>query len=229
MNQCHIGLDALNDIVFGLLPKFVAGPCAQFCTKVFVPHLARLASEVVIPKPVMLVLRSSAFGIGMFFHVLDLGQLLAEIWSKARPIFEHDEDEEEGLRISKSYKAWKEAYDAKRHGLLREYEHFHDGYKHLYFLYRPVAQLVIFDAWWMTHPLWSRLDRFENYQVRTLRKHDKWKGRRVILGGTRIRYPGRAGAELKIETGLAYFGMGFTAHFFMGFATGNLYIFGWRV
>ena len=59
----------------------------------------------------------------MFFHVLDLGQLLAEIWSKARPIFEHDEDEEEGLRISKSYKAWKEAYDAKRHGLLREYEH----------------------------------------------------------------------------------------------------------
>ena len=52
MNQCHIGLDALNDIVFGLLPKFVAGPCAQFCTKVFVPHLARLASEVVILKPV---------------------------------------------------------------------------------------------------------------------------------------------------------------------------------
>ena len=68
----------------------------------------------------------------------------------------------------------------------------------------------------MTHPLWSRLDRFENYQVRTLRKHDKWKGRRVILGGTRIRYPGRAGASWKIETSLAYFGMSFTAQFFMG-------------
>ena len=52
MNRCDIGLDALNDIVFGLLPKFVTGPCAKFCTKVFVPHLARLASEVVILKPV---------------------------------------------------------------------------------------------------------------------------------------------------------------------------------
>jgi len=170
--------------------------------------LARLASEIVIPQPVMLVLRSSAFGVGMFFNILDCAQLGCEIWSKARPFFEHNKSAEDELAASRSYKTWKEQYDAIPHGLMREYADTHDGYKHMYFLYRPFAWILIFDAWWMTHPLWSRLTRFGDFRVRTLKNHHRFKGRRVITGGTRIRYPGRMGANWKIETGLAYFGIG---------------------
>ena len=52
---------------------------------------------------------------------------------------------------------------------------------------------------------------------------------KVIVGGTRIRYPGVIGAREKPNVWLPTFVLDVLRSFFMAFATGNLYIFNWRI
>ena len=66
-------------------------------------------------------------------------------------------------------------------------------------------------------------------EVKTLTKSRYHKGLKVIVGGTRLRWLGFIGSRDKPERWLQIFVMDFIRNFLLAFATGNLYVLGWRV
>ena len=144
--------------------------------------------------------------------------LVHEVVRKVGPLFEDGQDTPRNL------KELKEKQKARKHGLFFEYDDFHPGYKPLYFIYRPIAWALFAIDKYHLLPIWTRLTRVGKVEVKTITKSKYHMGMKVIVGGTRIRYPGIMESIEKANV-WPFFFLDFFRSAFMAFATGNLYIY----
>ena len=102
-----------------------------------------------------------------------------------------------------------------------------------YFIYIDQSRALFAVDKYRLLPIWTRVTRLGNVEVKTIAKSKYPMGMKVIVKGTRIRYPGFIGTREKPNVGLPFFVLDFLRSTFMAFAPGNLhiyiYIFGWRV
>ena len=211
-----------DSMMWGLLPDWFWYLPTKFCNWALVPHLKWLGCNVHIPLSVMSGLRYGAWYGALLIGGFELIDVANEIIRRVGPIF----DRQPTPRNLKELMAQQKA---RKYSLFFEYEDFHPGYKPLYFIYRPIVWALLAVDKYRLLPIWSRLSRVGKVEVKTITKSKYHMGMKVIVGGTRIRYPGVIGAKEKLNTWLPFFVLDFLRSGFMAFATGNLYIFGWRV
>ena len=211
-----------DSILWGVLPKQFWYLPTKFCKWAILPHLKWIGSNVVIPLPVMAFLRRTSWHIALLIGAVELVDVLNEIIRKLLPLFD-DED------TPSNYREFVASQKKRKQSLFFEYDDFHPGYKPLFFIYRPIAWALFAIDKYRLLPIWTRLTRIGKVEVKTINKSKYYKGMKVIVGGTRIRYPGVIGALEKPNVWLPTFVLDVLRSFFMAFATGNLYIFNWRV
>ena len=147
----------------------------------------------------MLTLRYSAWILGQFFCILGLVNEFGASFSYFIAPLTHfglkeikTAEDVKGLKKSKSL-VFKDGPADYRPG---------QGY--LWFLFRPICWAVAFNDRYKTHPFFKRFSRIGNYEVRTLERSPYHRGQRVMIRGTRIRFPGNLGAKKRIEDTLSF-------------------------
>lgn len=215
-----------DSLMWNLVPDWFYYFPTKFCNWCIVPKLVWLTNNVIIPLPIMTFLRLTAYHVALFIGAMEMVDIANSIIRKLSPLFEDESLLEGPLSLAEFRKKSKE----RKYGLFMEYEDFHPGYKPLFFFFRPIAWAIFAVDRYHLLPIWTRLTRFgDDIEVKTLTKSPYHMGMKVIVGGTRIRWPGYYGSIEKANVWLPGFVLGFVRDFCMAFATGNLYIFGWRV
>ena len=222
-NQFYTVKLGRDSVCWGLLPAWVWYYPTKFCEWGVVPHLRWIGSNVHIPIPVMSFLRRASWHGALLIGAIQLVDLANEIVQRVGPYLEDGND------TPSTYKEFLEKKKARKHSLFFEYKDFHPGYKPLYFVYRPIAWALFAIDKYHLLPIWTRLSRIGPLEVKTIKKSKYHMGMKVLVGGTRIRYPGIIGAKEKMNVWLPFFVLDCTRAVLAAFATGNLYIFNWRV
>ena len=181
-----------ESIMWGLLPEWFWYFPTKFCKWAVVPHLKWIGCNIHIPLSVMSFLRYGAWYSALLIGAFELADLANGFYRAVEPIFD-------GPDTPSTYKELLAKQKARKYSLFFEYEEFHPGYKPLYFIYRPIAWAFLATDKYRLLPIWSRLSRVGKVEVKTITRSKYHMGMKVIVGGTRIRYPGVIGSKQNLQ------------------------------
>ena len=186
----EVKLPKIISLPISMLPRFITLPFERLGKFVVYPVLLWIYNHVTIPFPVMLTLRYSAWILGQLVCVLNLANEFGHSFSIfVAPLLSFGlknvttPEDVEGLKESKSLIFKDSPSDMP------------EGKEYLWFLFRPICWCVAFNDRYKTHPFFRRFSRVGNYEIKTLKRSPYHLGQRVMVGGTRIRFPGMLGAK----------------------------------
>ena len=214
-----------DSILWGVLPDSFWYWPTKICQWLILPPLIWVSKHVVLPLPLMFFLRRSSYVLAMFLTLMEFLGVIYDAQRKLMPLFQ-----DEKLLKARTLKEFEAAYAEKKYGLFMEKESFDPDYRFIYYLYWPWKKGFLLIDRYKLLPIWTKLTRFgDGIEVKTLTKSRYHKGMKVIVGGTRLRWPGFIGSRDKADFWIQNFVYEFSRDALLAFATGNLYIFGWRV
>ena len=120
-----------NSIMWGIIPDWAWYWPTKFFQWLILPKLIWIGKNVVIPIPIMVSLRQSAYRLALLLSWLEIISAFYEFQRRVGPLLKAGKDD--ALANAPTLKQVNEEMAKRKHGLFMEYDKFAPEYKFLYF------------------------------------------------------------------------------------------------